>query len=160
MKVVDAIINKSPALDVLMQDESSKKLLLRQMSQELQDRVEPLWKYPKEQVLAIFISSGLEEGESLRVGNLVWSHLRSAPFPFAYLSDERKDTSWAERGLVGIGMFYDFYESRWSRRAAPKTKYYVEEIKNVLTKNYKFQLALHTDAWIEFMRNTFSTTVN
>jgi hypothetical protein len=158
MKLIKEILNSSTAVDNLLGDAGSRPLLIKQLAKELPDCIEPIWKYPKEQVLAMTLSSGLDEEEAFRVGGLINQYMLSSPFPFVALTDERKDTAWAERSLIGLGMFYDFYEARWTRRGAPKPKYYAEQAKNILFKNYEPKFASHFDNWVDFMRSTFITS--
>src|SRR3989338_6416510 len=161
MTIMDNILEDNSSVRSLMQDKDSKRLILHQLSKEIQDRPEPIWDYPCEQVLAMTLSAKFaSEEESIRVGNLINYTLNVAPFPFALLSEPLKNTYWSERGLLGLGIFHGFYESRWERRAAPKPEQYERQSIHVLLKNNEGKFASHFHEWIDFLRFNFPLTQN
>ena len=141
----------------LLQDDDCKKLLLKNVSSELQDYGDIIWAYPKDQILAIAMQPDFAElDEGFYVGNVIINYMTESKDLLPMISQHR-GLELAERGLICLSFFYEHMEMRCERYGAPSPEFYVEMVKKTYIMEGMRNLAENFSNWQEYLHSQFNS---
>ncbi len=152
--------HRSEAIEKLWSDSASQKLLLEQVALELPDYGAVIWRYPKEQVLALAVQAkfaALEE--AFCVGSIINTYMREVTDILPMIT---RHCGWelASRCLISLGFFKDFMERRTRRYNAPSPGFYKEKGKEAFRNEGWPVIADHFEKWEDFLAEQFSLSTN
>lgn len=147
--------SRSKAIEDLWKSED-KKLLLKQVSSEIEDCSQPIWVYPKEQVIAIAMQAHFASmDESFYVGNILNS-LLAQPKDILPEITKHRGLDFAGRCLVSTGFFWNYMENRTKRYGAPSPKFYTREGIRQFNSLGLEEIAEHFQSWQVFLADEYS----
>lgn len=142
-----------------LEDEKSKKLILRDAARELGDYANCLWKYPYEQIMAITLQAKFAvDEEAITVAGFIKTHMRNPKNLFPRVS-EYEGLALASRCLISLGFFREHMEKMTRTRAAPPPSFYEESGIYPFFKCGYEKLSNNFCNWEEFLQNEFAISI-
>jgi hypothetical protein len=158
MSTIKAIFSdkRTAAVEKLWADQDTRKLLLQQVAIELPDYGAVIWRYPREQVLALAAQAtfaGMDE--AFCVGAIINKHMRETQDLLPMVTQHH---GWelASRCLVSLGFFEPYMQRRSERYNAPSPDFYRARGKEAFRNEGWDSIARNFDQWIAFLSDTFS----
>lgn len=158
MSYIQNVFNepRSEAIEKLWADPESRQILLAQVAIELPDYGAVIWRYPKEQILALAIQAnfaGLDE--AFCVGAIVNKYMNEVKDILPMIT---RHGGWelASRCLISLGFFRAYMERRTRRYNAPSPRFYQERGKAAFRNEGWPNIADHFEKWEQFLAEQFN----
>lgn len=158
MSVIKAIFaeKRTAAVEKLWADEETRKLLLEQVAIELPDCGVVIWRYPKEQVLALAAQAKFAEiDEAFCVGAIINKYMRETKDILPMIT-QHYGWELASRCLISLGFFWAYMEQRTRRFNAPSPNFYKARGREAFRNEGWESIATHFDKWLEFLADQFA----
>jgi hypothetical protein len=146
---------RSKAIEKLWSDPEAKPLLLERAAVELPDYGGVIWRYPKEQVLALAAQARFASlDEAFCVGMIINRYMREAKDILPMIT---RHFGWelASRCLISLGFFREYMENRTRRYNAPSPDFYKERGKDAFRHEGWASIANHFEKWEGFLSDQF-----
>ncbi len=146
---------RSEAIRKLWADEETRKLLLQEVAIELPDYGGLIWRYPKEQVLALAAQAKFAHlEEAFCVGNMINRHMRETSDLLPMIT---RHQGWelASRCLVCLSFFGSYLAQRARRHNAPSPDFYKQKGKEAFRSEGWSIIAEHFEQWEGFLGEQF-----
>ena len=158
MSVIKAIFSekRTAAVEKLWADEESRRLLLEQVAIELPDYGAVIWRYPKEQVLAMAAQARFAQiDEAFCVGAIINRYMRETKDILPMVT-QHYGWELASRCLISLGFFGAYMEQRTRRYNAPSPNFYKARGKEAFRSEGWDSIAKNFEKWLELLAEQFA----